>query len=100
MVIERLVWDDWNLAHILKHGCTVDDVEYACLGAFVLPGPTYKGRSLIGGEDKAGRIVEIVVGPDPTVPGSWYPFGAWPADRKERPLYDERIKQRNNEIET
>jgi uncharacterized DUF497 family protein len=30
MVIERLIWDDWKEEHILKHGCTVDDVNLMC----------------------------------------------------------------------
>jgi len=36
MEIDELDWDDWNQAHITKHGCTLEDVEFICNGDHVL----------------------------------------------------------------
>ena len=86
--IERLVWDAWNLEHIQKHGVTPDEVEDV-FGAHASYAETYKSRLLVTGMTVMGRILSVVIGQSPDVPGHWYVFSARPASRKERARYGE-----------
>ena len=88
MEIDELDWDDWNQAHITKHGCTLEDVEFICNGDHVLIRESYKGRIVIAGPNAAGRCISIIVGRGPDAPpGLWYPFSARPSTRQERSIY-------------
>lgn len=96
MVIERLIWDDWNEEHILKHGCTVDDVEFMCSRGVHHWRDSYKGRKVFLGEGEDGKILAVILGPVPdATSGTFYPFSARPADPKERRFYE--LKERERE---
>ncbi len=89
----RLVWDDWNLPHIVRHDVTPDEVEAACHAQPVFFKQSYKGRIMIFGMTPAGRLLAIVIGPVPDAPaGTFYPFTARTAHRSERRDY-ERLKE-------
>lgn len=86
--IEQLVWDEWNLDHIAKHGVTYEDVEAVIKGPAVARA-IYKQRFLVVGPTPDGRVPAVVVGPDPHVAGSFCTFSARPASRQERRDYQQ-----------
>ena len=88
--IDRLVWDEWNREHIAKHGVTPDEVGQAIEGATVARA-SYKGRYLVLGPTKAGRLLAVVIGPEPGHPEAFYTFSARSASRSERRLYQDAI---------
>ncbi len=86
--LRRLIWDHWNIAHIARHGVTPEEVETVCNGELVLYKQSYKERLMLLGETPAGRVLAIVIGPVPGAPiGTYYPFTARPAHRRERRDY-------------
>jgi uncharacterized DUF497 family protein len=88
ILIRRLRWDDWNIAHIARHRVTPEEVEQVCHGHFVLLRGK-KGRVIIVGPTHRRRLLAVVLEPEPEEEGVYYPVTARPAARKERRLYQE-----------
>jgi len=84
LFIRRLIWDSWNIEHVARHQVTPDEVEEVCHGDPVVQ-EGKKGRSLVFGPTKAGRMLTVVL--DPEGRGLYYPVTARPASRKERAVY-------------
>ncbi len=83
--VRRLIWDEWNVAHIVRHEITPDKVEEICHGdALVQEGK--KGRVAVVGSTREGKMVTVFLDPEEE-PGVYYPVTARPASRKERRLY-------------
>lgn len=96
MSIAELIWDDWNATHILKHGCTADDVEFMCSRRAHHFRGSYKGRKVFLGENENGRILAVILGPVPDAPpGTYYPFSARPASPKEHRFYERKERETN-----
>ncbi len=90
LYLRHLVWDEWNISHIARHGVTPEEVEDACRAEFVHFRETYKMRLLLIGETRTGRVLAVVLGPVPDQPeGVYYPFTARPAHRSERRDYEQ-----------
>jgi uncharacterized DUF497 family protein len=83
--ITRLIWDEGTVAHIARHAVTPDEVEQVCRGEHLVR-QGHSGRLLVIGPTEAGRILAVVIDPEPT-PGHYYPVTARPADRQERRRY-------------
>lgn len=85
--IIRLIWDDWNVAHIARHTVLPIEVEEVCHDD-----PTeergYNHRILLVGPTRAGRILALVLAPKEEQ-GVYYPVTARDASRKERRAYTE-----------
>lgn len=86
LYIRRIVWDEWNVAHIARHGVTPDEVEAVCHGEFIHR-ESYGGRVLIIGPARPQRMLAIVLAPEED--DTFYPVTARVADRKERRQYTE-----------
>jgi len=84
--IARLAWDDWNRAHIARHGVTEAEAEEAAAGDTLIK-ETYKGRLQLVGPTANGRMLAVIIGPMPNEPDAYYVFTARPAHRKERREY-------------
>lgn len=84
--IASLVWDDWNRAHLQKHGITQSEAEAVVLGDPYVR-ESYKGRLLATGPNESGRILAVALGPVPGADRVWYVFSARPASRAERARY-------------
>ncbi len=85
LIILRLIWDDWNIAHIARHKVIPNEVEEVCFGTpFIQKGD--KGRWLLTGPTNAGRMLSVVLDPEDEE-GVFYPVTARPASRKERENY-------------
>jgi len=87
-LIEKLVWDDWNLEHIQKHDVTPGEVEEVVepTAHYVT---SYKNRVMVTGQTLNGRFLTVVIGESPDLVAHWYVFSARPASRKERVRYEE-----------
>ncbi|MBI2334717.1 BrnT family toxin [Candidatus Daviesbacteria bacterium] len=94
--IKRLVWDSWNVEHIARHDVTSDEVEEVCHCNPVFR-DSYKGRKLVIGPTKLGRMITVALDPEPEMEGVFYPVTAHPASRKERRRYKETKEVDQNE---
>jgi uncharacterized protein len=84
--VRRLIWDEWNVAHIARHEVTPHEVEEVCQGNLVAL-QSYKGRIIVIGPTKTGRMIAVVLYSEDE--GVYYPITARPASRKERRYYRE-----------
>jgi len=90
VVVRRLNWDEWNIAHIARHGVTQADVELICHNDPLEYRQSYKDRLVVLGQAANGRVMAVIIGPAPDEPpGIYYVFTARPADRTERRYYHE-----------
>ncbi len=86
--INRLLWDDWNITHTARHGVLPEEVEETCQGDFVFF-ESCKNRFLLVGPTRTGRMLAVILDPEPEGKGVYYPVTARPASRKERRYYQE-----------
>jgi uncharacterized DUF497 family protein len=84
LVVQRLVWDDWNIAHIARHDVVPDDVEAVCHNDPIVSA-TYNDRLRVIGATHGGAILTVILAPEGE--GAYYVITARPASRKERRLY-------------
>jgi hypothetical protein len=84
--VRRLIWDPWNVGHILRHEVSPEEVEEVCHSDHIIR-ETYKGRLILIGPTVAGRLLAVVLAPEGG--GAYYPVTARPASRKERRKYGE-----------
>lgn len=82
--VNKLVWDEWNVAHIARHGVSQTEVEEVCQADPMLS-QTYNDRLRVVGSTKAGRILTLILAPRDE--GVYYPVTARSASRKERKRY-------------
>jgi len=81
--IDEFEWDDWNLVHIQKHDVTPEEVEQIP-GVDATYQTSYRNRIMMIGPTLSGRMLTVIIGASPSVPGRWYVFSARTAHRKER----------------
>jgi uncharacterized DUF497 family protein len=63
MNVGNLIWDDWNTDHLKKHSVSREEVEEVCLGRHSAK-ESYRGRLIIKGKTKNGRLLIIVLSPE------------------------------------
>ena len=85
MIIRRLVWDEWNVEHIARHGVTAVEVEQVCLGDRYIVRESYKDRIMLIGSTFKERILTVVIAPKGN--DAYYVITARSADRKERRVH-------------
>ena len=86
VVLKKLVWDEWNSAHIARHNVAPEEVEEAvCQDAVVLTGK--KGRVHLIAPTRKNRLIAVILDPEPDEDGIYYPVTARDASRKERRYY-------------
>jgi uncharacterized DUF497 family protein len=91
LVVETLVVDEHRIAHIARHGITVDEVRDVVSGEFVY----IQGRQdrwLLIGHTAQGRFLTVVVGARAQT-NAYGLVTARPALRKKRRLYQELLEQ-------
>jgi len=86
MVIERLVWDDWNRRYIARHEIIPEEVEQVITNEYVFF-PSHKGRVVVIGLSDAGRALHITLAAREAQ--IYYVVTARVADRKERAYYQQ-----------
>jgi len=85
IVVKKLIWDDWNVAHIARHKVIPEEVEEVCRGKYVAY-ESYDGRFEVIGQTKQKRILLIVLDPEPA-DGEYYVVTAHTANKKDKILY-------------
>ena len=85
IVIKRLMWDEWNIAHIARHDVIPEEVEEVCKGVYTSY-QSYDGRYELIGATGQGRILLIVLDPELNE-GEYYVVTAHTANRKDRAVY-------------
>lgn len=81
MIIKRLIWDEWNIAHIAKHNVEQEEVEEVCNSRNLFTkgkGGSYK----MTGQTDNRRYLAIIL--SPRAGGYFYPITARDADNKEK----------------
>ncbi len=46
LVLNRLIWDAWNVEHIARHGVTPEEVYVVCQGQIIVR-QTYEARLMV-----------------------------------------------------
>jgi uncharacterized DUF497 family protein len=85
LYIRRLIWDEWNVAHIARHNVTPEEADEVCHNQPIVQ-QGYRGRSLVIGPTFAGRMLTAVIAPEEEE-GVYYPVTARPASRRERAIW-------------
>jgi uncharacterized DUF497 family protein len=85
-LVHRLVWDDWNRDHIVKHGVTPAEAEEVVRKEAIFR-ESFKNRLMVTGLTTAGRMLTVIIGPVPHQLAVFYVFSARPASRRERGEY-------------
>jgi len=89
IVIDDLIWDEWNIGHIKKHKVKPIEVEEACENLLEVF-RSYNSRLIILGKTNKKRILAIIMAQIDK--NSYYVVTARDASRKERKLYENKIK--------
>ena len=85
IVIENLIWDDWNIEHIALHKVTPDEVELSLTDENKLFIEAKLGRIIVmGRSDK--RLLTTILNPQDT-DGEYYVVTARDMSKKERSFY-------------
>lgn len=87
IVVDKLVWDSWNVEHIARHDVIPEEVEEVCHGKYIVR-ETYDKRLLLIGPTLSERMLAIVLGTTKRK-GRYYPVTARPASKKEIRLYED-----------
>ncbi len=83
--LTSLIWDEFNITHITKHGVSVEEVETACR-SYIYVDTTYGGRYLLVGRTNSGRLISIVL---TQIDNQYYIITARDSSRGERKkVYD------------
>lgn len=93
LIVNRLVWDEWNIAHIARHKVNQTDVEQACHNRFAIR-PSYNNRLLLIGQSDDDKILAVILALKEE--NTYYVVTARQADKKERKIYQEEVKVSND----
>ncbi|MBI2039606.1 BrnT family toxin [Candidatus Microgenomates bacterium] len=90
MKIRNLIWDEWNIEHVGKHGVSQDEVEEVCSSKhFAIK--SGKTKMAVWGRTEGGRYLLVIVG----VRGfyDYYPVSAREMDDREKRNFRKWIKR-------
>lgn len=87
VVIDDLVWNELNIAHIARHKVKPEEVEDVIFGNSIIS-KTYSNRLRVIGKTKIGRMLTVIIYPRST--GVWFVITARSASKKERKFYEEK----------
>lgn len=63
VVVNGLVWDEWNRKHLARHNISPEEVEEICHRKNKII-DSYRRRIMIIGTTKAGRKLAVVLSPE------------------------------------
>ena len=82
MLIAVLLFSEVTFAKLAAHAIGPEEVRQVSDGDRVVianPRPRVDGSVLMIGPTHGGRVLTVVLNPDPTDPGAWHVRTAWPA---------------------
>jgi hypothetical protein len=85
LTIRKLIWDSWNVSHIVRHHVMPDEVEAICHGLPIVLRGQQKNRLLLVGPTDEKRMLTVVL--EPKGNGIYYPITAYEADSQDISLY-------------
>lgn len=89
MKIKNLIWDEWNIEHVLRHGVTQDEVEEVCYSRhFAIK--SGRNKMAVWGQTIGGRYLLVILGVRDY--GDFYPVSARDMDQKEKRQYRKWVK--------
>jgi len=91
MIIEELIWDEANEAHIWEHRVTPEEVEQACFCARPLAYRVRKHRYALLGRTDGGRRLLVMLAPKGR--HAYRPITARDMTETERKRYREWIER-------
>lgn len=89
-MITRLIWDEWNIAHIARHNVIPNEVEELIQGIYITK-EAYDGRLMLLGLTKAKRPLQVIV--QSRGSEGHYVVTAHTANRTYRRIYQEEIEE-------
>jgi len=89
--IKRLLWDDWNVAHIARHDVVPNEVEEVCEGKHV-ERKGWRQRIFLIGTTKKDRILTVILEPTENT-GEYRPITAYDASKRSIKTYEEEMKR-------
>ena len=92
--VNKLIWDEWNIAHIARHGVVREEVEQVCKSEFIVR-DSYDGRYLIIGFTEVGRMITVILDPEFNE-GVYYPISARATAQNERRYYNQEKGNKND----
>lgn len=90
MKIRKLIWDEWTVEHISKHGVRQDEVEEVCFSRHVAI-KSGKDKMAVWGQTENGRYLLVILGIRDY--GEHYPVSARDMDQKEKKQYKKWTKR-------
>jgi len=87
MIIKRLIWDAWNIAHIGRHNVNPEEVEAICRSKNLLNKWKNKTYRVIG-QTEDGRYLTIFLSPRDRQ--NYYPVTARDSTEKEKKSFRKR----------
>lgn len=88
MVIKKLVWDEWNISHIVRHNVSPEEVEAVCKSKNLFNRWKNKLYRVIG-QTEEGRYLTILLAK--RLSQSYFPVTARDSTDKERKSFKKRI---------
>lgn len=85
ILIQRLIWDEWNREHLHTHSLTIKDVEEA-IHQIIDIRMSYRNRLMIIGHTKTNKILHIILSPEDRnqksyTTGTYYPITAYESEK-------------------
>ena len=93
--IKKIIWDDWNVAHIGRHDVLPNEVEEVCTSNRI-EREAYRQRIFLVGITKTGRILTVILEPREEQ-GVYRPITAYDASKRSMKAYQEENKQGGEE---
>ena len=85
IIINTLIWDDWNIEHIARHNVTPEEVENALADENAVYLKAKQGRVMVLG--RAGKRLLATVLNQQETPEEFYVITARDMSKKERAYY-------------
>ncbi len=63
IVVNGLIWDDWNRDHLASHNVTTEEVEEVCHGKHKVI-ESYRKRIQMSGKTRSGKNLIIIFSPE------------------------------------
>lgn len=90
MIIKKLVWDEWNIDHIVKHNVKLEEVEEVCREKSIIINKIGQQKIRVLGQTYDGRYLAIFL--VNREGGNFYPVSVRDCALKERRLLKRKLK--------
>jgi hypothetical protein len=90
VLIAVLLMTDVTVEKLAAHGITPDEIRQVSDGDRIVvrnPRPRVEGSVLLIGPTHGGRVLTVVLNPDPLDSGAWHVRTAWPASAAQISRY-------------